>query len=89
MAIEGVTHVIGRRVKQAASYVMAEISPRLTDKKVESRLRACASCDKMKVVGGKRYCDMCGCGHRARAELTTKARMSGAECPLGKWKDVN
>jgi hypothetical protein len=77
-------------ISQAMQYAAAEVSRvvlgPLPPDEVESRLAACRSCEHLQVVDGKgEFCGQCGCGHRRRAELSIKATMPRASCPLGKW----
>ena len=39
--------------------------------------------DKTDPIG---YCNKCGCSKNPRSRLSVKLTVSGAECPLGKWK---
>lgn len=80
-------------VRQAISYLRAEASRVLRPMRsaeVEARLAACRSCPRLVPAppGTDRvgWCGACGCGKRGRAELTIKATMRDATCPLGAWK---
>lgn len=74
-----------RRPRAAAQYIGAELGPRLDDDGVRVRLTICESCEFMAMVEGERYCAACDCPTWQRSELTVKARMARAPCPLGKW----
>lgn len=76
-------------VASAKSYLKAEASRRLDKNQTRVRLEICESCPHVVRDNEKRYCGACRCGKRARAELRTKARMSGAVCPARKWPRVN
>lgn len=71
--------------QQVASYVKAEVGPRLTGEDAQARLAVCSSCDDCKSEDDKMYCTACKCGEWRRAELHTKATMSWATCPRGRW----
>lgn len=75
----------------AADYLIAEASllahGPLPPALVEERLVACRGCERLQrrpeaPVG---YCAACGCREWARAELTVKASMPAATCPLRRW----
>jgi hypothetical protein len=78
-------------VEQAASWLRSEASlvlegPLPADA-VEARLAQCRSCEKLEASQAPQvgWCKACGCGNNARAELTVKATMPAATCPLGRW----
>jgi len=75
--------------RRAASYIAAEASKLMRGPAEvamqEQRLAACRSCEHRQQVNGGEYCGKCGCGYRKRAELTIKATMPAAKCPLGRW----
>jgi hypothetical protein len=53
-----------------------------------ARLETCNACTKLKRVdeeGKLGYCTRCGCGENRRSELTVKATMPLAKCPLALW----
>lgn len=56
---------------------------------VTARLEACNACPHLNRVDGAPlgFCRACGCGQNARAELTIKATMPAALCPIGVWQD--
>lgn len=78
--------------KQIYSYLKAEVSRilyKLPEVDVESRLKACSECPELMRSGKEGelgWCKACGCGTNARAELTIKATMPAATCPLKKWE---
>lgn len=83
-------------VKQATKYVKAEINQMVngeTENTVAaSRLAECMKCPHRQVTyknvtdpNGIGFCDACGCGSNARAQLGVKVTISGATCPLNKW----
>lgn len=45
----------------------------------EARIKTCQSCPERRLVMGVSLCGQCGC------VIAAKARLSGADCPLGKW----
>jgi hypothetical protein len=55
------------------------------DKEYQSRIDACRGCDQLKPGKPVGWCKACGCGQRRRAELSIKAKMPAAACPLNKW----
>lgn len=76
---------------KAISYLKAEVSAivsKLSDDEYQARLSQCRTCkflspsDKEGEIG---WCKGCGCGQNSRAELTVKAKMPAATCPLKKW----
>ena len=56
---------------------------------VTARLEACNACPNLNRVANAPlgFCRVCGCGSNARAELTVKATMPAAKCPIGLWED--
>ena len=77
---------IGEAIQYAKAEVSRIVQGPLSPEQVAARLAACRSCEHREVVEGKgEFCGKCGCGHRKRAELTIKATMPAATCPLGKW----
>lgn len=81
-------------LSKAISYAKAEISrftQTITEAEIAARIDMCRSCSKLvkSTEDGKiGWCDSCGCGKAARAELTIKATMPAATCPLNKWPDI-
>jgi hypothetical protein len=79
-------------IRQVYDYLKAEASRilyKIPEVDVESRLKTCSECPKLsksEKPGELGWCTACGCGTRARAELTIKATMPAATCPLGKWE---
>jgi hypothetical protein len=74
------------------SYIKFEISSitngTVSSKIFEKRKKQCMTCDgrildKTDPIG---YCNKCGCSKNPRSRLSVKLTVSGAECPLGKWK---
>lgn len=49
------------------------------------RLPICESCEFVKKVDDKRYCNACSCPQWSMAELHTKLAFKGAVCPKGKF----
>lgn len=76
---------------KAVSYAKAEVSlltQFISEEEVQRRLAACRECPKLQasaVEDEVGWCKACGCGKNRRAELTVKARMPAAKCPLKKW----
>jgi len=77
---------------RAASWMRAEVSAivggALEGDALEARLDACRSCHRFEAAADAQqvgWCTACGCGKRARAELSVKARMPAATCPLDRW----
>jgi hypothetical protein len=76
---------------KAISYVRAELSgviSKTPDEKYAARIDACMSCpqfQKAEEDGKIGWCKACGCSQNSRAELSVKARMPAARCPLKKW----
>ena len=74
---------------KAVSWIKAEASRVLEgdvpEDQYQARLEACRACPKLKPRSPLGHCGACGCGTRRRAELTIKAKMPRATCPLGKW----
>lgn len=58
---------------------------RLSVTAYQMRLEACLGCPELQRGTPLGHCKACGCGKRKLAELTIKANMPGAKCPLGKW----
>jgi hypothetical protein len=79
--------------EQAASWAKAEISQVLRgpvdDETYRMRLETCNACFRLdrKPDTGLGFCKACGCGNNARAELTVKAKMPEAKCPIQAWGD--
>jgi hypothetical protein len=80
--------------EQAKSYVAAELSllrlGQVKEEVLQDRLEHCRKCPRLKqrppeTIG---YCGACGCGFRPRAALSVKATMPAAQCPIGKWGQV-
>lgn len=78
-------------LQKAVSYARAEVSlltQFISEEDVRKRLDACRSCPSLepsKEPDQVGWCKACGCGKKARAELTIKTRMPAATCPKGKW----
>ena len=81
-------------VRQVTQYIAAEVSritrDPLTPQQIADRLDACRSCSERveppnpeTQVG---FCRACRCPHWSRSELTIKAAMPAATCPLKRWK---
>ena len=74
---------------KAVSWIRAEASRVLEgdvpEDQYQARLEACRACPKLKPSSPLGHCGACGCGTRRRAELTIKAKMPRATCPLGNW----
>ena len=79
-------------VQKAASWAKAEASlvteGPLDDERYQKRIDTCMGCPRLEKatepdkVG---WCKSCGCGRSVRAELTVKARMPKATCPVNAW----
>lgn len=73
------------------SYVKAEASlllGSLGKDKYLDRIEKCKTCPALipsSVPEELGWCSACGCGKSRRAELTVKARMPAATCPLKRW----
>jgi hypothetical protein len=76
---------------KAASWVKAEVSQVMRgpvdDETYRMRLETCNACFRLERApdAALGFCKACGCGNNARAELTVKARMPEAKCPIGAW----
>jgi hypothetical protein len=79
---QGLLSKVGSYLKAEASLAIA--GP-VSDELYLARLQACRGCEHRLEKSGGEWCMKCGCGTRKRAELTVKARMPAATCPLGKW----
>jgi hypothetical protein len=78
-------------LSQAVAWLKAEASAlvaKVPDEQYEARLAACRSCPELEPLPAPQvgHCKACGCGRRARAELTIKGRMPGAKCPKKLWE---
>lgn len=80
---------VANRVANAWQFVRAVTSlitkKRLSATAYEMRIEACLGCPELQRGNPLGHCKACGCGKRKLAELTIKANMPGAKCPLGKW----
>ena len=77
---------------KAASWAKAEASLKLKgpvpNEEFVRRLETCNACPNLERSGNPTqlgWCSKCGCGERARAELTIKGRMPAATCPYHLW----
>jgi hypothetical protein len=78
-------------IAKATSWLRAEASAivsSLPDGAYEKRVAACRACPHLDPLPEPQvgYCKACGCGKRARSELTVKGRMPAATCPKKKWE---
>lgn len=77
------------KLRNAWQFVAAIVSlatkKRLSATAYQMRLEACLACPELQKGQPLGHCRACGCGKRKMAELTVKANMPGAKCPLGKW----
>lgn len=78
-------------LSQAVSWLKAEASAlvaKVPEEQYEARIAACRSCPELEPLPAPQvgHCKACGCGRRARAELTVKGRMPGAKCPKKLWE---
>lgn len=78
-------------IAKAVSWVRAEASALLkplSEEQYQRRVDVCRSCPELDPLPDPKvgYCKACGCGKRARAELTVKGRMPAATCPRKKWE---
>lgn len=58
------------------------------DAQYEERIRICGVCPRLRkseAEGEVGWCMACGCGASKLAELTVKARMPAARCPINAW----
>lgn len=83
-------------VTKALSWAKAEISRvvkgPVKDTEYQDRLEICNGCPKLQrstEEGKLGWCGACGCGQRGRAELTIKATMPEAKCPLNAWGSLS
>jgi hypothetical protein len=83
-------------VSKALSWAKAEISRAIQgpvpDAEYQDRLEICNGCPKLQrstEEGKLGWCGACGCGQRARAELTVKATMPEAKCPIQAWGSLS
>ena len=79
-------------VQKAASWIKAEASQivegPLDDERYQKRIDTCLACPRLQrseEPGKVGWCKSCGCGQNVRAELTVKARMPKATCPVNAW----
>ena len=79
-------------LSRTASYLKAEVSliakGPVPNEEFVRRLETCNACPNLNrsedpVQLG--WCSKCGCGDRARAELTIKGRMPASSCPYHLW----
>ena len=76
---------------QAVSWVKAEASGLIAEcplEIVEQRIAECRGCQYLIAGNPVGHCKRCGCGNRDSAELSRKARLPAATCPIGRWKAV-
>jgi hypothetical protein len=83
-------------LEKAASWIAAEASlitqGPVGEEEYRARLAACGGCQhlrKSEKEGELGWCKACGCGQNARAELTVKARMPKAKCPVQAWPSTD
>jgi hypothetical protein len=81
-------------LRKAMSYAKAEASLLVQgpvgDDQYQARVAECLKCPHLKKSeepGQIGWCKACGCGSSARAELTVKARMPKAKCPVNSWPE--
>jgi hypothetical protein len=78
-------------LEKAGSWLKAEVSQivqgPVDDETYRLRLEVCNACPRIERPEGASlgFCGACGCGQNPRAELTVKARMPAAKCPLNAW----
>jgi hypothetical protein len=75
-------HELTKRIR---SFLKAVSGPRVNRETYVMRLATCAECPKLVARNGKLYCGACGCPKWKPAELTFKAKLENADCPLSKW----
>lgn len=80
--------------QRAKSWVKAEVSvvtdPPLQPAEYLLRLEVCNACPNLKRAKEEDklgWCTKCGCPEWSRSELTVKARMPKATCPLAMWNE--
>lgn len=71
-----------RYAKAEASRIVRGDVP---EEQYQARLKACKACSELDAGDPVGWCKACGCGRRARAELSVKAKMPAATCPLDRW----
>jgi hypothetical protein len=83
-------------VSKALSWAKAEISKvvkgPVADDEYRDRLEICNGCPKLQrssEEGKLGWCTACGCGTKGRAELTIKATMPEAKCPIQAWGSLS
>ena len=73
----------------AVSYVRAEasllVSGPLDPAAVSLRLAQCLDCTARVPSEQVGFCSACACPHWRRSELSVKATMPAATCPLDRW----
>ena len=73
----------------AVSYVRAEasllVSGPLDPHAVALRLAQCMDCSARVPSAQVGFCSACRCPHWRRSELSVKATMPAATCPLDRW----
>lgn len=77
-------------IRKAVSWLTAEASAlvsSVSDETYQQRISACQTCPQLEPLPAPQvgHCKACGCGKRARAELTVKGRMPAAKCPQKLW----
>jgi len=83
-----------KAAQNTISYARAEASVfiyNITPEEIAARLTSCKSCEKLTkdVSAPVGYCGACGCGKSPRAELSIKATMPAATCPLSRWVQIS
>lgn len=79
-------------MSKAANWLAAESSKVLSGPVepgvYEARISSCLKCEHLEQLPAPKvgYCKRCGCGKNQRSELTVKATMPAATCPLGLWE---
>jgi len=78
--------------KMALAYFKFELSAirhgTVSSKVFEKRKKECLKCEGRirDITDPIGYCNKCGCSKNPRSKLSVKLTVTGAECPLGKWK---
>ena len=71
-------------VEKVKQYLTARFGGEVSEEEFERRLAICEECPGVVKRDTKRYCGLCGCGVKARAELHKKLKMAKIVCPLKK-----
>lgn len=77
---------LARRAVQLIKAVSSTVTQTIEPAEVAARIELCRKCDHLVPGDPVGHCGACGCGRTRLAELTVKAAMPAAQCPIGKWE---